>query len=81
MDVAYDHIQEEAVSPEEAKNKQLGEGDTVNNLNTEVREAYKAFSASPWGAKLGGIWGSVKKQVSLRNLPRACRARSNLNDT
>jgi len=70
MDVAYDHIQEEAVSPEEAKNKQLGEGDTANNLNTEVREAYKAFSASPWGAKLGGLWGSVKKQVSLQRRGR-----------
>jgi hypothetical protein len=27
-----------------------------------VQEAYKAFSASPWGVKLGGLWGTVKKQ-------------------
>lgn len=63
MDVAYDHIQGEAMSPEEAKDKQLGSEDTTTNLNKEFSEAYKAISSSPWGAKLGGLWGSVKKQV------------------
>lgn len=32
------------------------------NLQTEFQETFKAFSASPWGATLGGFWGNVKKQ-------------------
>jgi len=60
MDLAYDHIQEEALSPEEAKNKQEKQPDTT--LNADFQEAYKAISSSPWGAKLGGFFGSVVKQ-------------------
>jgi hypothetical protein len=62
MDVAYDHIQEEILSPDE----QRGEDRNAQHstLNTEFQEAYKAFSSSPWGAKIGGFWGSVVKQVS-----------------
>lgn len=59
MDVAYDHIQEEALSPDEAAERS---GEPTNNLNTEFQEAFKAVSASPWGAKLGGFFGQVKKQ-------------------
>ncbi|MCJ1477832.1 hypothetical protein MMC13_006505 [Lambiella insularis] len=61
MDAAYDHIQEEVLRPDEAtvqQAKQQPEG----SLNTEFQEAYKSFSASPWGAKLGGFFGSVRKQ-------------------
>ena len=61
MDVAYDHIQEEVFSPEQAT-KDDGEKQDTGNLNTEFQEAYKSFSASPWGARLGGFFGSVKKQ-------------------
>lgn len=61
MDVAYDHIQEETLTPEEAneqaRNQQSG------GLNSEFQEAFKAVSSSPWGAKLGGFFGQVKKQV------------------
>ena len=32
------------------------------NLNTEFQETIRAFSNSPWGAKLGGLWGNVRKQ-------------------
>ncbi|KEF52469.1 uncharacterized protein A1O9_11311 [Exophiala aquamarina CBS 119918] len=32
------------------------------NLQTEFQETFKAFSNSPWGATLGGLWGNVKKQ-------------------
>lgn len=32
------------------------------NLSTELSETFKAFSNSPWGAKLGGFWGNVQKQ-------------------
>lgn len=31
-------------------------------LNKDFQEAYKAISSSPWGAKLGGFFGSVVKQ-------------------
>jgi len=61
MDVAYDHIQEEALSPEEVA-KQEGEKQKPTNLNAEFQEAYKSFTASPWGARLGGFFSDVKKQ-------------------
>lgn len=61
MDVAYDHIQEEILSPEDAV-KQEGQKEKAGNLNTEFQEAYKSFSASPWGARLGGFFSDVKKQ-------------------
>ena len=32
------------------------------NLQTEFQESFKAFSATPWGAKLGGWWTSTTKQ-------------------
>ncbi|KAH0492607.1 hypothetical protein TgHK011_007554 [Trichoderma gracile] len=59
MDLAYDHIQEETI-----KNAgEGGEGATQENtLNSDIQEAYKAFSASPWGAKIGGFFGNVIKQ-------------------
>ena len=61
MDIAYDHIQEEVLSPEEAAKKE-GDKQKQGNLNTEFQEAYKVFSASPWGARLGGFFSDVKKQ-------------------
>jgi hypothetical protein len=61
MDLAYDHIQEEALSPEEPADKQDQKPETT--LNSDFQEAYKAISSSPWGAKLGGFFGSVVKQV------------------
>lgn len=66
MDVAYDHIQEEVLTPEQQQAaKQNPSSDTNNprsNLNSEFREAYTAFSASPWGAKLGGFFSDVSKK-------------------
>jgi hypothetical protein len=61
MDLAYDHIQEEALSPDEASEKKDKQAETT--LNSDFQEAYKAISSSPWGAKLGGFFGSVVKQV------------------
>lgn len=61
MDVAYDHIQEEVLSAEDAAKKE-GDRPKPANLNTEFQEAYKSFSASPWGAKLGGFFNDVKRQ-------------------
>ncbi|KAL8964529.1 MAG: hypothetical protein Q9197_006892 [Variospora fuerteventurae] len=62
MDVAYDHIQEEVLSPDDAAKKEEDSQRTQSNLNNDFQEAYKSFSASPWGAKLGGFFSDVKKQ-------------------
>jgi len=61
MDVAYDHIQEEVLAPDEAAEKEASKNGH-DNLNTEFQEAYKSFSSSPWGARLGDFFGNVKKQ-------------------
>lgn len=62
MDVAYDHIQEEVLSPDEAAKKEEDSKAKQQNLNNEFQEAYKSISASPWAAKLGGFFSDVKKQ-------------------
>lgn len=71
MDVAYDHIQEEAFPEDDDRRKQSGGGsgdgssreEAPQSINQDFQEAYKAFSASPWGVKLGGFWATAKKQV------------------
>ena len=68
MDIAYDHITEETFSPDQAPTptpSKAGASSTSSskpNLNTEFQETFRAFSSSPWGAKLGGLWGNVRKQ-------------------
>ncbi|KAI4251055.1 MAG: hypothetical protein LQ352_005093 [Teloschistes flavicans] len=63
MDIAYDHIQEEVLSPDEMAKKEAEDSKRKQpTLNNEFQEAYKSFSASPWGAKLGGFFSDVKKQ-------------------
>lgn len=71
MDVAYDRIQEEILaSPDDDKNTQGTEPENTSssgstarpNLSAEFQETFSAFSASPWGAKLGGLWGNVRRQ-------------------
>ncbi|OBT92221.1 hypothetical protein VE01_10000 [Pseudogymnoascus verrucosus] len=67
---AYDHIQESALAPDEpssaaGNNGANGEGGkqtAQNTLNADFQDAYKAISSSPWGARLGGFFGSVVKQ-------------------
>ncbi|KFZ03372.1 hypothetical protein V501_09379 [Pseudogymnoascus sp. VKM F-4519 (FW-2642)] len=67
---AYDHIQESALAPEESSSaggtSNGGNGETKqtaqNTLNADFQDAYKAISSSPWGARLGGFFGSVVKQ-------------------
>jgi hypothetical protein len=63
MDTAYDHIQEEALSQQEAAKDRTEKKTEQSTLNNDFQEAYKAISSSPWGAKLGGFFGSVVKQV------------------
>ena len=65
MDVAYDHIQEEVLSPDEIARKEASEKQKQSNLNTEFQEAYRSFSATPWGAKLGGFFSDVKKHGEI----------------
>ena len=60
MDLAYDHIQEEALSPD-SEGEIRGPAQPTN-LNAEFQEAFKAVSSSPWGSKLGGWFGQVRKQ-------------------
>ena len=62
MDAAYDHIQEEVLHTEENTKQTSGEPEAQGNLNSELQEAFKSFSASPWGARLGGFLGNVRKQ-------------------
>ena len=62
MDIAYDHIQEEVLSPDQiASKKSQDQTEKDGNLNTEFKEAYKSFSSSPWGARLGGFFSDVRK--------------------
>ena len=64
MDLAYDHIQESALSPDETAENGSKNAESPT-LNKDFQEAYKAISSSPWGARLGGFFGSVVKQVYL----------------
>lgn len=66
MDLAYDHIQEEAyIKNADESGESSKQDDAQTSLNNDIQEAYKAFSASPWGAKIGGFFGNVIKQVWL----------------
>jgi hypothetical protein len=64
MDIAYDHIVEETYSDRTPTPKPNSAQASTSrpNLNTEFQETFRAFSNSPWGAKLGGLWGNVRRQ-------------------
>jgi hypothetical protein len=64
MDLAYDHIQEEALPEDASENKEKKPETATTTLNSDFKEAYKALSSSPWGARLGGFFGSVVEQVN-----------------
>jgi hypothetical protein len=55
MDLTYDHIQGETF-------KENGDPNQNSTLNADIQDAYKAISNSPWGMRLGGFLGTVKKQ-------------------
>ncbi|KAL2217330.1 BSD domain protein [Thermoascus aurantiacus ATCC 26904] len=69
MEFAYDHIQEEILSSN--SNNKTGDSSTNNDTNNnprpsidlsaEFQETLRAFSASPWGARIGGFWDNVRK--------------------
>ncbi|KAI5852851.1 hypothetical protein DFP73DRAFT_589911 [Morchella snyderi] len=62
MEFAYDHIQEEIVTSGPSDGKGKDPERPKESLNEEFQEAYRAISASPWGAKFGSFIGTVKKQ-------------------
>jgi len=55
MDLPYDQTQ--------VRTSEADEELQSSSLEADLQEAYKAFSASPWGAKIGGFLGTVVKQV------------------
>ncbi|THZ81645.1 BSD-domain-containing protein [Aureobasidium pullulans] len=61
MDFAYDQIQEESL-PADPSTSSSSTVRPNTDLNTEFQQAFKAVSASPWGARLGGFWSQAKKQ-------------------
>ena len=61
METAYDHINEDVLSPEDAQ-KQAAAKEQEGTLGGDLQDAYKTFSATPWGASIGGFLGSVRKQ-------------------
>lgn len=67
MDIAYDHIQESNYQQEPSDTESSKEKKPVpqTSLNAEFQDAYRAISSSPWGARIGGFFGSVVKQVGL----------------
>lgn len=72
MDSAYDHIQEESYPQDPTPQSQASkDGAPATNFNTEIQDAYKAISSSPWAARLGGFLGTVKKQVSSSTARRS----------
>lgn len=77
MDAAYDHIAEKTYSGDRAQTPtppktsdetsepaedRMPISPKRESLQSEFQETFKAFSASPWGARLGGLWGNVQKQ-------------------
>lgn len=61
MDLAtFDHLQEGALPSDPQKSDEA-----QSSLNNDIQDAYKAFSSSPWGAKIGGFFGNVVKQVCI----------------
>ncbi|KAJ5993689.1 hypothetical protein N7451_009413 [Penicillium sp. IBT 35674x] len=62
MDIAYDHIQEEILTSHKEEGDASNTESPNTNLNTEFQETFRAFSASPWGTKIGGLWDNVRKQ-------------------
>ncbi|KAL2829813.1 hypothetical protein BDW59DRAFT_158980 [Aspergillus cavernicola] len=67
MDI-YDHVQEDLFSSSNQKKKEEPQEHASKevrptvDLNTELQETFRAFSASPWGTRIGGLWDNVRKQ-------------------
>lgn len=69
MDFPYDHIQEEILAANDPSKKDGSQGESSNNaqqsnvdLNAELQDTLHAFTNSPWGVRIGGLWDNVRKQ-------------------
>ncbi|KAK2595442.1 hypothetical protein QQS21_006852 [Conoideocrella luteorostrata] len=63
MDLAYDHIQEEAYPKDRTESNETPKPEQEeSSLNNDLQDAYKAISSSAWGMKIGGFLGNVMKQ-------------------
>jgi hypothetical protein len=66
MDSAYDQVQQKSYPEDPTPQQQAEDSNSkpqTSDFNSEIQDAYKAISSSPWAARLGGFLGSVKKQV------------------
>jgi len=61
MDIAYDHVQEEALSPSEEDVQHTIAAETSTNLNADLQQAFQAVSSSPWGSRSGGWFSQARK--------------------
>jgi hypothetical protein len=69
MDFAYDHIQESTFPEDNSESSSADKRPAQQlSLNADLQDAYRAFSSSPWGARIGGFFGSVVKQVCYLSL-------------
>jgi hypothetical protein len=64
MDLAFNHLEDSYVRDQSSDDPAKAGQPTVT-LSEEIQETYKAFSASPWGARIGGFLGNVRKQVRV----------------
>ncbi|EFY90529.1 hypothetical protein MAC_03523 [Metarhizium acridum CQMa 102] len=63
MDLAYDHIQENAYPQDRKESNETPKPEQQeSSLNNDFQDAYKAISSSTWGIKIGGFFGNVMKQ-------------------
>ncbi|KAL2162013.1 hypothetical protein VTH06DRAFT_7798 [Thermothelomyces fergusii] len=63
MDLAYDYIQESNFPGEHSESPSADKKPAAQtSLNADLQDAYRAFSSSPWGARIGGFLGTVVKQ-------------------
>lgn len=69
MDLAFNHIEDSYVRDQDTADPSKS-GQPASTLTEDIQETYKAFSASPWGAKIGGFLGTVRKQVRQRSRTR-----------
>ena len=71
MDVAYDAVQKESYpqdrptgppTPDPSAPESSVQRPPSSSVSSDFRDAYKDFSGSAWGTKLGGWWNTAKTQ-------------------
>lgn len=73
MDVAYDHVQEDALSPSSPERSHAqpstipasdddAQAPASPTLDAELRTAFHTIQSSPWGATIGGWFHTARKQ-------------------